>query len=57
MPAKVDVDKCDGCATCVDACPVTVIEVVEEIAVVNEGDCIDCNACADACPTQAMAMA
>ena len=57
MPAKVNVEKCDGCGTCVDACPVTCIEFVEKIAVVKEEDCIDCNACADECPTQAMTMA
>ena len=57
MPAKVNAEKCDGCATCVETCPVTVIEIVDKLAVVNEADCIDCNACADECPTQAMTMA
>ncbi len=54
MPAKVDFEKCDGCATCVDSCPSEAIKIEAEKAVIVEDDCIDCNACEDACPTGAI---
>lgn len=56
MPAVVDVEKCDGCKSCVDACPSQAIDVPENHAVVKPDDCIDCNACADACPNGAITM-
>jgi NAD-dependent dihydropyrimidine dehydrogenase PreA subunit len=54
MPAIVDVEKCDGCKSCEEACPSDAIKVVEAVAVVNVDDCIDCNACEDACPNHAI---
>lgn len=51
MPAVVDVETCNGCKSCVDACPSGAIEMVEEKASVKPDDCIDCNACEDACTT------
>ena len=56
MPAKVDVEKCEGCGDCVEACATNAIEMVEEKAKVKEDDCVECVACVDACPRQAIAM-
>ncbi len=56
MPAKVDKEKCEGCGDCVEACPNSSIEMVENKAQVKQDDCIDCSACVDACPKQAIAM-
>jgi NAD-dependent dihydropyrimidine dehydrogenase PreA subunit len=57
MPAKVEIEKCEGCGDCVEACPNGSIEMVEEKAKVKEEDCIDCSACVDACSKQAIALA
>ena len=56
MPAVVDPEKCDGCATCVDNCPSEAIKVEDKVAVVKEEACIDCNVCQDNCPQGAVTM-
>lgn len=54
MPAIVDIEKCDGCESCVEACVTEAIHMEDGHAVVNEEECIDCNACEDACTTGAI---
>lgn len=56
MPAKVDLDKCDGCGTCVEACPAEAIKIENEKAVVDEEECVDCETCMDECPNNAISM-
>ena len=56
MAAKVDNEKCAGCETCVGACPVSAIEMVDGKAKVKEGDCIECGACVGECPVEAIAL-
>ncbi len=46
----VDIEKCDGCATCVDVCPSEAIKVVDGKATISEDDCADCGACESECP-------
>lgn len=46
----IDSEKCDGCGTCVDACPVNVLEVKnKKCVVVNPDECIECQACEATC--------
>lgn len=48
---KIDEEKCDGCGTCVDTCPVEVFEIREEKSlVVNLDECLVCMACEVQCP-------
>ncbi|MGP8320675.1 MAG: 4Fe-4S binding protein [Methanosarcinaceae archaeon] len=55
MVAKINVDECVGCGTCVDECPTGAISMNDnDIAVVNADECTDCGACIDACPTEAI---
>ncbi len=63
MPkVKVDHDKCNGDAVCVDVCPVAVFELKElpayggkkKSVVVNEDACIACMACVIQCPEEAI---
>lgn len=57
MPAVVDKEKCDGCGTCVEECPVEAISLVdEEYAVVDEEECTECEVCIDECPNEAISM-
>lgn len=63
MPkVKVDLEKCTGCGTCVDTCPVEVFELQElpeylgtqKSVPVREEECIMCLACTTQCPEEAI---
>ena len=55
MPAKVNADKCSGCASCESACPVECIKV-NDVAVVDAGECTECGSCVDECPEEAITL-
>ncbi len=51
----IETDNCIGCGFCVDACPMGVLEVKDNVAtVVDEDSCIACGACMGACSTGAI---
>ena len=54
MPAKVDIGKCTGCESCVEACPSEAIKMQDQKAVVDVEACIDCAVCVDECPAEAI---
>jgi NAD-dependent dihydropyrimidine dehydrogenase PreA subunit len=63
MPTvTVDFSKCNGDATCVSVCPVSVFELQNKpdfngemkAIPVNNDSCIVCRACETQCPTQAI---
>ena len=56
MAAVVDEEKCTGCESCVDSCPLDAIEMQDNLAVVDADTCGDCGACVDACPVEAITM-
>ena len=52
---KIDKEKCTGCGTCVDICPVAVFEIKDEkCEVVNLDECLVCQACEVQCPEGAI---
>jgi NAD-dependent dihydropyrimidine dehydrogenase PreA subunit len=55
MAIIVDKDKCTGCGTCVDVCPVNAISV-NDVATINEEECVECGSCIDECPNEALSM-
>ncbi len=56
MAAVVDAEKCTGCESCVDSCPLDAIEMQDDLAVIDAETCGDCGACVDACPVEAITM-
>ncbi len=51
----IDAKKCTVCGTCIDACPVDVLEKKDDKIDVTKTDaCIGCRACEGACPVQAI---
>ncbi|MDR0308759.1 MAG: 4Fe-4S binding protein [Coriobacteriales bacterium] len=51
MPRPViDTDECTGCGICVDTCPGSVLDIVNDVAaVVNEDACTACGDCMEEC--------
>ena len=59
VSVKVDEEKCTGCGTCIDTCPVEVFELQEKEGktlsiVVAEDECIVCRACEVQCAEEAI---
>ncbi len=50
----VDEERCTGCGTCVDVCPVSAIRLLEGVASIDQEKCIECEACLSTCPETAI---
>jgi pSer/pThr/pTyr-binding forkhead associated (FHA) protein/thioredoxin reductase/ferredoxin len=58
LRVNVNLEKCVGCANCVNACPTAVLEIVKhKSTVVAESNCTSCRACEEVCPSGALTMA
>ena len=53
MTIRVDIDKCTGCGSCIQACPFGLIEVRDKASIREDG-CTLCGACRDACAFEAI---
>lgn len=56
MAVIVYEDKCDGCGSCEEVCPVEAIRVVDGVARVNLDECVDCGTCVQECFNGALAL-
>jgi len=45
----INKELCSGCAICLDACPIGVLEIKDSKAIVIDG-CIECDLCIPSCP-------
>jgi ferredoxin len=50
----VDGEKCAGCGTCEDVCPVEAVRVSDGVARIDQDRCNGCEACVEACPNEAI---
>lgn len=51
----IDKDLCNGCESCIPACPFGALSMKEGVAVVDE-KCTFCGACVDVCPVNAISL-
>jgi len=53
---EMDMEKCIGCGACVNACPVSLYDIVDEKSKItgNVDDCVLCRACETTCPAGAI---
>lgn len=56
VEVKIDKEKCVGCSTCVETCPVSLYSMDGDKAVFSGDleDCVVCRACESACPAAAI---
>lgn len=53
MLIRIDIEKCTGCASCVNVCPFSAIVLKDEKAFITEA-CTLCGACIESCPENAI---
>ncbi|MBW2467596.1 MAG: electron transfer flavoprotein subunit alpha [Deltaproteobacteria bacterium] len=52
---KIDIEACIGCGVCVETCTYDAIELIDDVAVVNE-KCNLCGSCVDTCEVEALSI-
>jgi ferredoxin len=57
MTAFIDKELCTGCGDCVEICPTSAIQIINDKAQVDTDGCSECGICADECPVGAISLA
>ena len=47
-------DLCYGCGACIGLCPVSVLDLEDQIVIVDEKNCTHCKLCIPSCPVFAL---
>jgi len=47
---RINTDKCTGCGGCIDFCPVTAINMIDDVVVIDNNMCTECKICVKVCP-------
>jgi NAD-dependent dihydropyrimidine dehydrogenase PreA subunit len=51
----IDQEMCTACGVCVDECPESALDLVDDVAVLGRpDDCTECGTCVDSCPNGAI---
>ena len=53
---QADPERCTGCGTCIDQCPVSALSFDESLPRVDADTCITCFCCQEICPEKAIAL-
>jgi ferredoxin len=51
--AELNENKCKGCGTCAEKCPIEAISLIDNKAHDDEDKCIGCGVCVHYCPEEA----
>jgi len=53
---QADPERCTGCGSCIDQCPVSALSFDENLPRVDADTCITCFCCQEICPEKAIAL-
>ncbi len=53
-PGKYEIELCDQCGKCAEACPTDAIYLEDGVYLINDEECIGCMSCVEACPKGVM---
>ena len=51
---KINSEKCTGCGTCIDSCPMGAIKLINEKAIIDITKCGSCWICVNDCQNEAL---
>jgi formate hydrogenlyase subunit 6/NADH:ubiquinone oxidoreductase subunit I len=54
--ARIDIETCIGCETCLERCQMEALSMAEDHAVLNAERCIGCGLCVSTCPSGALVL-
>jgi NAD-dependent dihydropyrimidine dehydrogenase PreA subunit len=58
MAVTIDAGECTGCGSCVDECPLELLEIGDDgiVRLTDPDECTDCGSCVSECPAEALSL-